>query len=282
MVKILIDSAADIGCLEAEEMGVTVLPMIVSFGDEEYLDGVNLTPEQFYEKLIESDELPKTSQITPFRFEEAFRAFVEAGDEVVAITISSKLSGTYAGAVQAAEKFRDKVFVVDSLNACVGERLLCEYALRLIGQGKRAKEVAEELTAVRGRVCVMAMLGTLEYLKKGGRISSAVAFAGELLSLKPVVALADGEVKLVGKALGSKRGNNLLNRLIEESGGVDFSMPYGVIWSGMDRSTLDKYVRDSAALWKAETETLPAHPLGGTIGTHIGPGAVGVAFFAKE
>lgn len=280
-IRILIDSAADIGKAEAEKMGVIMLPMIISFGAEDYYDGVNLSPKQFYEKLIESDTLPKTSQVTPYRFEEAFKKYTANGDELIVITISSKLSGTYEGAKQAAENFKDKVYVVDSMNAAIGERLLCEYALRLIEQGKTAKEIVAILEEEKSKINVMAVLGTLEYLRKGGRISAAVAFAGEVLSLKPVVAVVDGEVKLVGKALGSKKGNNLLNRLVQEKGGIDFSKPYGTIYSGLDRTTLDKYVKDSAALWAEHTDDVPVHILGGTIGTHVGPGAVGVAFFRK-
>lgn len=281
-VKIVIDSASDIGKAEAEKLGIVMLPMMITFGEEDYYDGVDLLPTQFYEKLIESDELPKTSQVTAYRFEEEFARLTANGDEVVVITISSKLSGTYEGAKAAAEKFPGKAYAVDSLNAAIGERLLCEYALRLVGQGRSAKEIAEELDRVKGKINLMAVLGTLEYLKKGGRISKAVAFAGELLSLKPVVAVLDGEVKLVGKALGSKKGNNLLNRLVAEKGGIDFDMPYGVVWSGLDKSMLDKYVKDSAQLWEEHTDRVPEYNIGGTIGTHIGPGAIGVAFFGKE
>lgn len=281
MVKIVIDSAADIGKEEAEKLGIVMVPMVITFGAEEYYDGVNITPLQFYEKLIEGDELPKTSQVSPYRFEEAFEKITANGDEAVVITISSKLSGTHASAVQAAEKFGDKVFVVDSLNACIGERLLCQYALRLVEQGLSAKTIAEKLNEVKSKINVMAMINTLEYLKKGGRISAAAAFAGSMLSLKPVVAIIDGEVKVIGKALGSKKGNNLLNGLVEKKGGIDFSMPYGVIWSGLNDTLLQKYVKDSAHLWESETDSVPAYMLGGTIGTHIGPGAIGVAFFEK-
>ncbi|MBQ8373943.1 MAG: DegV family protein [Clostridia bacterium] len=281
MVKLLIDSAADIGAKEAETLGVTMLPLVVSFGDESYYDGVELSPRDFYEKLIESDTLPKTSQITPFRFDEAYANLTANGDEVVAITISSKLSGTYGAAVTAAENYAGKVFVVDSLNAAIGERLLVQYALRLIEEGKTAAQIAEELEEKKKKVNLMAVLGTLEYLKKGGRISSAVAFAGELLSIKPVIAIVDGEVKLVGKAMGSKKGNNLLNTLVQKQGGIDFSMPYGVVWSGLSDEFLKKYVKDSAHLWERETDRVPSYMIGGTIGAHVGPGAIGVAFFSK-
>ncbi|MGN0813697.1 MAG: DegV family protein [Candidatus Coproplasma sp.] len=280
-VKIMVDSASDIGAAEAEKLGVIMVPMTISFGDEEYFDGVNLMPDKFYEKLIESDELPKTGQVTAYRFEEAIKQNLDEGDEMVIITISSKLSGTYSGAVTAAKNYGGRVFVVDSLNACTGERILCQHALKLRDDGKSAKEIAAEIERLRGKVVVMALLGTLEYLKKGGRISAAVALAGEMLSLKPVVAVVDGEVKLVGKALGSKKGNNLLTRLIAEKGGIDYSMPYGVMWSGLENAMLKKYVADSEHIWKGHTESLPTYMLGGTIGTHVGPGAVGVAFFCK-
>lgn len=281
MVKLVIDSASDISEKEAKELGVAMIPMQVRFGEDEYLDGVNLTSKEFYNKLIESNELPKTSQVNPYRFEEEFEKLTANGDEVIVITISSKLSGTYRSACEASKKFNSKVFVVDSLNACIGERLLCEYALRLIAQGKTANEIVNELNRVKSKINLMAMLNTLKYLKKGGRISAVTAFAGEVFSIKPVVGIVDGEVKMIGKAMGSKKGNNLLNSLVEKKGGIDFDMPYGVVWSGIDDSVLNKYVEDSAHLWEGHTSNVPAYMIGSTIGTHIGPGAIGVAFFEK-
>ncbi len=133
-VKIIIDSASDINQEESKVLGVVMVPMEIRFGDEQYLDGVDLTSRQFYEKLIESDELPKTSQINPYRFAEVFERITANGDEAVVITISSKLSGTYASATQAAEAFAGKIYVVDSKNACIGERLLLQYAQRLVGK----------------------------------------------------------------------------------------------------------------------------------------------------
>lgn len=282
MIRLMIDSASDISKAEAKKMGIVMIPMIITFGTEDYYDGVNLTQNEFFEKLIESSDLPKTSLITAFRFEEVFEKYVSQGDEIIMITISSKLSGTYQSAVDAASKFSGKVSVIDSLNACIGERLLCQYTLRLIQQGLSMEEIIELVEHKKSKIKVMALLNTLEYLKRGGRISSAVALAGEVISLKPVVGVVNGEVKLIGKALGSRRGNNQLNRLIKDCHGIDFSMPYGVLWSGFDESALDKYVKDSYELWGNDTDYLPWYPLGATIGTHVGPGAVGVAFFEKE
>ncbi len=281
MIKIMIDSAADISEVEAKELGVLMLPMAVRIGEEEYWDGVTLTPQVFYEKLVESAEVPKTSLINQYRFEEAIEKHLGEGDDLIILTISSKLSGTFGEAKRAAAGYEGRVFVVDTLNAAIGERLLCEYALRLRAQGLAAAEIVARIEKDKTRVNVMAVLSTLEYLKRGGRISAAVAFAGTVFSIKPVVSIVEGEVKLVGKAMGSKKGNNLLTRLVEEQGGIDFSMPFGTVWSGLDKTVLEKYVADSASLWSGQTDEVPRYPLGGTIGTHVGPGVVGVAFFRK-
>lgn len=280
MIKILVDSASDIDSEEAKEKGLELIPMKITFEDGEYSDGVDLSHKEFFEKLIESAALPQTSLINTYRFDEAFRELTADGAEVVAIVLSSKLSGTYKSACKAAEGFGGRVRVVDSLNASAGERLLAEYALRLRAEGKNAEEIARELDAQKHRINLLAVLDTLLYLKKGGRISAAAAFAGTMLSVKPVIGVLDGEVKLLGKALGSKKSNNLLNKLVKEKG-VDFSMPHCVIWSGLDDSLMQKYVSDSAALWQDSVSELPSHMIGSTIGTHIGPGAVGVAFFEK-
>ncbi len=279
--KIIIDSASDITKEEAEELGIILLPMEIRFDDEEYLDGYNITKTRFFEKLIESSDLPKTSQINPERFKDEFKKVVDAGDEAVVITISSKLSGTYSSAVKASVEYKDKIFVVDSLNASLGERILFNYAYRLLKENKSASEIASELDKAKHRLTLLAMLDTLKYLRKGGRISALVAFAGTMMSIKPVIAVKNGEVKLVGKAIGSKKAGNLLNTMVKDKG-VDFSMPYCVAWSGLDTKLLDKYITDSEPLWKHETNELPKYQIGSTIGTHVGPNAIGVAFFAQE
>ena len=282
MIKILVDSASDLEQQDASELGVTVLPLQIRFGSEEYLDGVSLTHREFFEKLIETDELPQTSQINEYRFDEVFASLTADGSDVIAITLSSKLSGTHASAVKAAKKYAGKVIVVDSLNACIGERILLEYAVRLVGEGKlTAAQIAAELEEKKGKIQLLAVLDTLKYLRKGGRISSVTAIAGEMLSIKPVISVVRGEVKLVGKAMGSKKGNNLLTQLVRDCGGIDFTMPYVLGYSGLSDAFLQKYIRDSESLWKGYTDHVPYHMIGSTIGTHVGPGAIAVAFFAK-
>ena len=279
-IKILIDSASDINKQEAEQMGISLISMSVSFGSEEFYDGDTLQPSEFYEKLVETDVFPQTSQINPFRWEEKFSELTANGDEIIVITMSSKLSGTYHSAMLASEKFKS-VRVIDSLSVAAGERILCEYAIRLIAEGNTAKQTVEKLEQAKSKIKLIAVVNTLEYLKKGGRISATTAFAGELLSIKPVLGIIDGEVKILGKAMGSKRSNNLLNTLVAKTG-IDFSMPLCTLWSGLESTMLDKYVKDSGSIWASDIESVPKHIIGCTIGTHAGPGAFGVAYFAKN
>lgn len=278
-VRIITDSTMDIsdGCYSA----LTVLPIRIRFGEQEYLDGVDITKAGFYEKLVECDTLPTTSQVTPFAFAEAYEKAHKAGEQVVVLTVSAKLSGTYQSAVLAAQETEAEVYVVDGHNVAIGSGIMVLYALKLVEQGKSAAQIAKELEQVRDRVKVIGLLDTLEYLKRGGRISKAVAFAGSLLSIKPVVTVRDGAVELLGKARGSKQGNNMLVQQIEAAGGVDFSMPILLGYSGLSDTLLQKYIQDSSSLWEGNVEKLPCTSISGAVGTHVGPGAIAVAFFSK-
>lgn len=282
MIKLMADSACDLEQAEADALGIALMPLAIRFGSEEYWDGVTLSHREFFEKLIETDEIPQTSQISDYRFEEVFASLTADGSEVIAVTLSSKLSGTHACAVRAAKKFPGKVYVVDSMNACLGERILVDYALRLIREGQlSAPEIAAELDEKKNKIQLLAVLDTLKFLRKGGRISTVTAFAGDMLSIKPVISVVKGEPKLIGKAMGSKKGNNLLNRLVDECGGIDFTMPYVLGYSGLSEDFLMKYLHDSEHLWKEHTDHVPYYLIGSTIGTHVGPNAIAVAFFAK-
>lgn len=279
-IHIITDSASDITDCARENL--TVLPMTITFGEVEYQDGVTLDHKQFYEMLIESDALPVTSQIPPFHFEEAMKKIVSKGDEVIVITLSGKLSGTWQSAVAASGEFPGSVYVVDSENVTVGEHILVEYAFRLMDQGMEAAEITDRLNRLKKRIRLVALLDTLEYLKKGGRISGAAALAGSLLSIKPVIAIQNGEVAILGKARGSKQANNLIVEQISAAGGIDFSMPYFLGYTGLSQDLIRKYIADNAALWEKETDSLPVNSVGATIGTHVGPGAIAVAFVAKQ
>ena len=279
-VKIIVDSTADMRPEVAEKVGI--VPLSVHFGEKAYVSGVDITPEQFYERLVESDELPTTSQPSPFLFEEAFEKAVSEGCEVVCLTCSGRLSGTYQSACIAAAEFPGKVHVVDSCTIAIGLGILAEYALELAEQDMPAEQILRNLMQQREKVRLLALVDTLEYLKRGGRISSAAALAGGLLNIKPVITVSEGEIKVLGKARGSRQGNNLLVQEIRKAGGVDFRLPLMLGYTGLSDVLLQKYIQDSADLWETHREKLPVSIVGSVVGTHAGPGAVAVAFFAAE
>jgi DegV family protein with EDD domain len=283
-VKIIVDSACDISPADAQNRNFRIIPLKTMFGDEEYLDGVTMTHREFFEKLVETDEFPHTSQIPPFEYQEAFEEAVSDGSEVLCITISSKISGCYQSACIAEDDVDGKVIIVDSENASMGERILVERALKLRDEGKTASEIADILNAEKKDIRLIALLDTLEYLKKGGRISPAVAAVGSMLSIKPVIAISDGEVKVLGKARGSKNGNNLLTEMLRKEGDIDFDKPYSIAYSGLNDSVLQKYIADNKALFEGHCtpEELPVTSIGCAIGSHIGPGAIGASFFVKK
>ena len=277
-VRIIVDSSTDVS--EKYREKIQFVPLTVRFGDKEYLDGVELSKHQFYEMLVESDVLPTTSQATPAAFAEYLESVASAGDSAVVITLSSKLSGTYQSAVLAAEDYPN-IYVVDSQSVAIGTGVLAQYAVELAQQGMGAEEIAQVLTQQRENVCVVALLDTLEYLKKGGRISKTVAFVGGALAIKPVVAIVDGKVILLGKARGSKNGENFLMREAEKAG-LDFSRPICLGYTGFSDAMLQKYMEDSRHLWEGHEDSLPICTIGATIGTHIGPNAIALSFFVKK
>lgn len=277
-LRIITDSASDI---PQSDPSVTVVPMTVTFGSTEYRDGIDLDANGFYSLLVEGDAIPTTSQISPGAFSEAFERATREGDDVVCVTLSSRLSGTYQSACLAAEPFGDKVFVVDSKNVTVGESVLVRRAVQLAKEGLSAREVASRLDAEKDDVRTIALLDTLEYLKRGGRVSAASAAVGGMLSIKPVVAVRDGAVEVIGKARGSKNGHNLLVKEIQRGNGIDSSRPLALGYTGLDDSLLRKYIEDAGWLWEDLVEELPVHQVGPTIGTHAGPGAIAVAFFSN-
>ena len=276
--RIIVDSTTD---LMPEVKGrVSVVPLTVHFGDEEYIDGVTIDHKSFYEKLVETDVHPTTSQATPAAFMAEYEKVRAAGDSAVVITLSAKLSGTYQSAVIAAADF-ENIYVVDSASATIGAAVLTELALRYLDEGLEAKEIASRLEEEKKRILIVALLDTLEYLKRGGRISKTVAFAGAVLNIKPVIAVSDGEILVLGKARGSKMGNNLLEQEIEKAGGVDFSAPVLLGYTGLSDLLLRKYIEDSRRLWEEGLDEVRFTTIGSVIGTHAGPGAIAVAFFKK-
>ena len=279
-VQIIIDSTTDIPRSLCSRCAI--VPLCVRFGDTEYIDGVTIDHRQFYEKLIESDQLPTTSQPTPDAFAQVYQKVADAGQKAVVLTVSSELSGTYQSATIAAMDFPGSVYVVDSRSVAIGTGILAQLAIQMAQEGAAAEDIVTQITAQREKVRLIAMLDTLEYLKKGGRISPTVAFAGNLLAIKPVVCVRDGAIAMLGKARGSKQAGNLLVEEIQKAGGVDFDKPVLLGYTGLTDALLQKYIADSSALWEQSQQALEYTPIGSVIGTHAGPGAIAAAFFAKN
>lgn len=276
--RIIVDSTSDL--MPEIKKQVHIVPLTVHFGQEEYVDGVTIDHKAFYEKLIETDVHPSTSQAAPAAFETEYEKARDAGEAAVVITLTSKLSGTYQSATIAAQDY-DNIYIVDSGSVAIGGGILVEYALKLLNDGLEAKEIAEKLEDAKKRIVIVALVDTLEYLKKGGRISSTVALVGGVLSIKQVLSVIDGEINMLGKARGSKMGNNLLVQEIEKAGGVDFTMPLLLGYTGLSDAMLLKYIEDSKHIWDGNVDEMRYTSIGSVIGTHAGPGAVAVAFFKK-
>ncbi len=277
-VRIIVDSTADVTADVKKRM--TAVPLTIYFGEEEFIDGVTITHQEFYTRLPESQIMPTTSQPTPAAFGKVFKEAAAAGDEVVVVTISSKLSGTYQSAAIAAMD-HDNVYVVDSMNAAIGTGILAEHALQLADSGMAAAEIAQILTEEREDICLVAVLDTLEYLKKGGRISSTVAFVGGMLSMKPMIGAKDGQIVMVGTARGSKQGIKALIGEVQKAGDIDFSRPFLLGYTGTSSAQLENFAAEASPLWDGKGEARQTQ-ICSVVGVHAGPDAYAIAFFKKH
>ena len=278
-VRIIVDSTVDVSEIYKDQM--RIVPLTVRFGDEEYKDRVELGALEFYEKLVSSDLTPSTSQANISDFQSVLEEETKTADEIIIITLSSKLSGTFNSAMIAAEDYGDKVFVVDSLSVSIGAGILAEFAVELARAGLNARGIVKRLKVERENIKVLAVFDTLEYLKRGGRISATAAFAGSMLSLKPIVTVRDGEIAVLGKARGSKHANGYLTSETERSGGINFNKPLLFGYTGFDDSRIRSYIEESRHLYEGHLNEPDIAIVGSVVGTHAGPGAIAIAFFMR-
>lgn len=280
MIRILTDSASDILPAEAEQLGVTVIPLNVTLEDGTVLrDGVDMTPSAYYEILAGCRKLPTTSQPSPELFENFFLEAAAAGDEVIGIFLSHALSGTYQCAKLAADMANvDNVLFVDSGHVCLSEALLVRLAVQLRDSGKTAGQIAAILEHAKEHLHLVAAIDDLKYLRKGGRLPAAVAVAGGMLGIKPLITIQDGKVAMAGKARGLPGAYVALFKKVEEMGGINPAFPAlaGYTVSPREVTPIQTYLRDNL-----QQENLLVRQIGCVIGTHAGPGAFGIAFFDK-
>ena len=277
-VKIIIDSGCDLNAAQAAELDVMLVPMTVRFGKEEYRSGMDLSNEKFYDMLAQSDELPTTSQPTPYDFETAYQKVLDAGDEAVVLCVSSALSGTYQSATIAADGYEDRIHVVDTRVVTVVQRLLLEYAIYLRSQNATAAQIAEKLEQKKHSARAFAVVDTLEYLIKGGRLSKAAGTIGSMLGIRPVLTVTDGALAIAAKARGLKAAISMTNKFIEQMN-IDFSMPVALGYTGCDAAVADPYLNAPDSPWQGHN--IPIYQIGSTVGTHTGPGLFLITFFEE-
>lgn len=277
-VRIITDSTSA-AISPASEL-LAIVPMTVSFGNEEFIDGVTISREEFYIKMAQSEVLPRTSQATPAAYGEVFRQVAQTGAPAVVITPSAHLSGTYQSAVIAASEF-ENFYVVDSGSVAIGAGVLTARALQLADSGLDAPAIVEILNEEKGKIHMVALLNTLDNLQRSGRISKTLAFAGNLLDIKPMVAVRDDKIVMAGKARGHNQGMKLILKHINRMGGIDFSRPILLGYTGLSDELLQRFLSFSEDVWSELSELPPVTSVGGTIGTHAGPDAIAVAFFKK-
>jgi DegV family protein with EDD domain len=278
-VRIITDSTSDINAIQAKKLGVTIIPLKVIFGDKEYREGVEISIEGFYDKLVKSEKLPTTSQPSPDDFLTSFLEAKEAKDSVVVILVSGKLSGTVQSAAIAKELAEyDDILIVDSLISITGLRFLVEHAVKLRDEGKSATEIAPILEELKERIVLLAMVDTLEYLHKGGRLSKSSAILGSLLKFKPIITLQDGVLAVVGKERGTNKGIAKMLEIIEDRGHIDANYPVYFGYTAEDSKTkqLMESVKERFGITNGSI-----HPVGCVVGTHAGPGACVITYISK-
>ena len=279
-VRLICDSACDMTLDEAKDLNVTILPIRVRIDGREYLDGVNLSMEAFFNKLEASKKFPTTRPITVDTFNEALQPALDAGDEVVIITITGTMSETARNAAAAAEPYAERVWVVDSGSLSIGENILLRYAIRLRDRRLTGRQIAAELDRAKVHIRLMMRLNSLEYLWRGGRVSRLKWLLGKMIGYKPLLLMENGEIRMLGNSRTLEHSDAMLKKVAEEAGGIDFSMPVMSGYSGLDDSFLREHIRDSRDLWDGQMSKAIITMLHCTVSSHAGPGAVGIAFFS--
>lgn len=280
MIRIITDSTSDLSAEEAARLGVEIVPLTVLFGEEGFLDGVEITHEEFYGRLEKVQALPTTAQVPPETFINCFQAHVDAGDQVVGLFLSSEMSGTCQSAFIARSAVdEENVFVVDSRTVTFGLGLMVREAVRMRDAGLSAREIAAGLEELSGRVHLLAAVNTLKYLKMGGRISAATAAVGGVLGISPIIAVQNGVVESVGKARGRKNAFQWIAKRIETEECID---PEHLVAFGHSNAPDALAECQAACAGLTDVPAASVNSIGAVVGTHAGPGAAGIAYFLKK
>lgn len=278
-VKIITDSTSDIPFSMRQVLNIEILPLSVIFGDEVYIDGVDLNADQLYEKMETTGQIPRTSQVTPVAFQEAFSKAVCEGYDVVCILISSTLSGTFQSAMMAKEQLSaDNIYIIDSKTVSMGLGILVREAVKLRDSGKTAGEIFMKLESIKNRVHFYAIVDNVKYLKMGGRLSSTGALVATVLNIKPVVEVREGIISAVAKVRGLQNGYEKILEIVLKTG-VDASRLFCLGHTNCKekmnalKETLEK---------KLTLRNILLSSIGTIVGVHGGPGCTGISFFGAK
>ncbi|MBQ6811724.1 MAG: DegV family protein [Agathobacter sp.] len=279
MIRILVDSSADYTAEEVKSLNMELVPINITINDTNYRDGIDITKDELYQMLLDTDAFPMTAQPSPQEFLDIFEDAKEKGDSLIYLSLSSGLSGTFQSATLAKNMAEyDEIYLVDTLSATRAIRIMAEYASKLRDEGKTAAEIVAALDEFKSRVVIYAALDTLEYLYKGGRLNKATAAVGELANLKPIITVnEEGKIGVPAKALGRNKALASLTKLITEKG-IDSSFPVYSIYAYGEENT-EKLEQKLETSGVSITKRLQ---VGATIGSHIGPGAYGLIFVAQK
>lgn len=278
MIRIITDSLCDLTMDNAKELNIDILPLTVRFGENDYKCGIDLTNEAFYDKLANDSNNPTTVAVNPYEFEEIFQKYIDAGDEIVAIIFSKYMSATYQSASIAAENVKsDRLHLIDCENGAMGQALLIQTAVSMRDEGKSATEIAEAIRTLLPKTMTYIVVDSLEYLKRGGRISKSAALIGGLMKLHPVLQVVADGAKPVDKVKGKKSANAwLINKLQEAPADTDYKLVIGHSNAPERAESLKEQLREAGV-----TNEIFITCIGPVVGTHIGPNCLGIGYIEK-
>lgn len=280
-VKIVTDSTSDIPRELGERLGVEVVPLKVLFGEREYVDGADMTPEEFYALLRAAEQLPTTVQVGPEQFRDVFKRHLDAGDQILGIFLSSEMSGTFQSAGIARDMLGGAgIVLVDSRNVSFALAAQVYEAVRLRDKGWSAAEIGARLEEIRDRVVLLGMVNTLKYLKMGGRLSATSALLGGMLNIKPIVTVRDGKMAVAGKARGQAAAfRDMARKVLEDRPDPEFGMVLAHSDARGACEALREHLKCAGCL--AEPERCREQMIGSVVGTHAGPGCAGVSYLRR-
>lgn len=275
-IRIVIDSTSDVTQEFIEKHNLSMVPLTVNFDGELFLDKVEITSKDFFQRLIQSEKLPTTSQVSPGDFSEVFKKILDEGDEVLGIFLAPELSGTPGSAKIAKDMIEsDKIHIIDTRSVTLGSFAVIKKAVDLVEEGKSVEEIIKIIENCRDKVEAIAIVDTLKYLEKGGRLSKNQAIIGSILNIKPVIKIADGKLTVIEKLRGKNKAIKWVDEWIEKNN-FDLSNKTVFIYHSTNEEQAN-VLRDTLQT-KYNIKEIIQDEIGSVIGTHAGPGALAISF----